>query len=318
MNMSGLRATVAALLLALVAGPALANPADESADREQRLREAREALERAAREIAELTTEVYGPGLMRHIEMHIGGPRRAMLGINLGPAEGGDKGVRVQGVSPGGPAADAGVKAGDVITGIDGKPVGTGRDLLQAMEGVEPGQKVALELRRDGRSQKVTVTARESDRPMLAQAFAMPHGPLQGGAPMHGRHWLLAGWGDAELVTMTPGLGRYFGTDKGVLVVRAPSDSALGLQDGDVIQAIGSREPQNAPHAMRILRSYQPGETIELRIMRDRKAQTLRGVAPEGPVRIQRRERIVVPGKTPPAPAAPPAPRPPGASPTSA
>ena len=84
-------------------------------------------------------------------------------------------------------------------------------------------------------------------------------------------HWLLGGWGDAEFVTLTPQLGRYFGADKGVLVARAPEDAALGLQDGDVIVAIGGREPQDGRHAMRILRSYQPGEPVELRILRDRR-----------------------------------------------
>ena len=43
---------------------------------------------------------------------------------------------------------------------------------------------------------------------------------------------------DMELATISPQLGSYFGTDKGVLVVRAPTDGALKLEDGDVILAI--------------------------------------------------------------------------------
>jgi S1-C subfamily serine protease len=94
-------------------------------------------------------------------------------------------------------------------------------------------------------------------------------------------HWLLHEWGDAEFVTVTPGLGRYFGTDKGVLVARAPEDSTLGLQDGDVIVSIGGRQPENGRHAVRILRSYQSGETVELKILRDRRAQTLSAQIPK-------------------------------------
>ncbi len=55
---------------------------------------------------------------------------------------------------------------------------------------------------------------------------------------------------------------------------------------------------------MRILRSYQPGETVELRILRDRRAQTLKGEVPER-ARHEFRLRHVEP---PPAPAAPAAP----------
>jgi serine protease DegS len=110
----------------------------------------------------------------------------------------------------------------------------------------------------------------------------VPALPALAALPFEGDvHWLLEDWGDAEFVTMTPGLGHYFGTDKGVLVARAPEDASLGLKDGDVIVAIGGREPQNGRHAMRILRSYQPGEAVEMRILRDRRAQTLSVKVPE-------------------------------------
>jgi len=131
---------------------------------------------------------------------------------------------------------------------------------------------------------------------------AMP--PMRGMAHARGPHWLLEGWSDAELVKVTPALGRYFGTDKGVLVARAPTDATLGLQDGDIIVAIGGREPQSGSHAMRILRSYQPGESVEIRILRDRKAQTLKAAVPEDAV-----ERVpqmkVVPSTLPVEPASP-------------
>jgi len=116
---------------------------------------------------------------------------------------------------------------------------------------------------------------------------------------------LLDEWGDAEFVTLTPGLGRYFGADKGVLVARVPGDSTLGLQDGDVIVSIAGREPQNGRHAMRILRSYQPGEKIELRILRDRKSQTLSARVPERAEHDVLRRRLAPP--TPPLPPPPPA-----------
>lgn len=305
-------AAVALLATAGVAPPALPQNADEEA-LERRLQDAQRRLEDAAREIAELSGEAAGAGAHREFEVLLPGRRRAMLGVNLGGTESNGGGVRVEGVSPGGPAAEAGVEAGDVIVALEAKPVATGRELVKVMETIEPGQKVALEIRRAGKPVRLVVEARPLDPvffaggsvPGLPAIRAFPVMP-----PMHGMaladdlHWLLEDWGDAELVSLTPGLGRYFGTDKGVLVARAPEDSTLGLQDGDVIVAIGGREPQNGRHAMRILRSYQPGEAVELRILRDRRAQALKARVPKSAQRDVLRRRVVPPAA--PAPPVPP------------
>jgi hypothetical protein len=108
-------------------------------------------------------------------------------------------------------------------------------------------------------------------------------------------------WGDMEMVSLTSDLGRYFGTDDGLLVVRAPSDENLKLRDGDVIQRIDGREPTSVSHAMRILASYQGGETLEIEIMRDRKREKLSVEMPDN-----RRSHLV------PAPAVAPVPATPG------
>jgi S1-C subfamily serine protease len=274
-------AVISIAALAAAAAPATARAEDEAA-LEKRLADAQRRLEDAAREVAELSGEAVGPGAFRQFEYFLPNPHRAMLGVNLGGTEPNGGGVRVEAVSPGGPAAEAGVKAGDVIVAIEAKPVTTGRELVKAMEAIEPGEKVELGLRREGKPMKLAVEARPLDRVLFAGAGAFPAVPPVAGLPFEGvAHWLLDEWGDAEFVTLTPGLGRYFGAEKGVLVARAPEDLALGLKDGDVIVAIGGREPQNGRHAMRILRSYQPGEAVELKILRDRRAQTLSARIPE-------------------------------------
>lgn len=305
-------AAAASALLALAGQAAIAQAADDEAAIEKRLADAQERLEQAAREIAELSANSRGPHL-RKFNIAVPGPGRAMLGINLGGTAADGGGVRVDGVSPGGPAAEAGVRAGDVIVGVDGKSVATSRDLLGAVKELEPGQNVAVDLKRDGKPVKVKIVAREIDRVVIAHpgvALAGMPGiaavPAVPPLPALGAHWLLDEWGDAELVTLTPKLGRYFGAEKGVLVARAPEDESLGLQDGDVIVAIGGREPQDGRHAMRILRSYQPGETVELRILRDRRAQTLSGKVPARATGRDVRYRFA-----PRAPDAPRAPKPP-------
>jgi S1-C subfamily serine protease len=69
-----------------------------------------------------------------------------------------------------------------------------------------------------------------------------------------------------------------------------------------VIVSIGGREPQNGRHAMRILRSYQPGEAVEFRILRDRRTQTISAKIPE------RTGQDVLRRVAPPRPPAPPPP----------
>jgi S1-C subfamily serine protease len=296
---------------ALAASAAGAQAGAGDAAVEKRLQDAQRRLEDAAREVAELSGEAAADGAFQQFEHFLPALRRAMLGVNIGGAEPSGGGVRVDSVSPGGPAAEAGVKAGDVIVAIGAQPVATGRELVRAMEGIEPGEEVELGIRRDGKALKLAVEPRPIDHMFIAGMPALPAVPALPALPRiaalpfdHEMHWLLGGWGDAEFVTLTPRLGRYFAADKGVLVARAPEDAAIGLQDGDVIVSIGGREPQNGPHAMRILRSYQPGESVELKILRDRRPQTLSAKVPE------RGSRDVLRRVTPPKAPAPPLPPP--------
>jgi putative serine protease PepD len=68
------------------------------------------------------------------------------------------EGLFVQAVVPGGPAATAGLQAGDVITSINGQPATSNIQLEELMLTKKPGDTVDLEVSRDGHSSKVTVT----------------------------------------------------------------------------------------------------------------------------------------------------------------
>jgi S1-C subfamily serine protease len=84
-----------------------------------------------------------------------------------------------------------------------------------------------------------------------------------------------------ELVTLDEDLGAYFGTSEGLLVVRAPGDSDLGLRSGDVILSIDGRAPTSPSHALRILRSYDQGESVSMQIMRNKSRTTVDFMVPE-------------------------------------
>lgn len=116
-----------------------------------------------------------------------------------------------------------------------------------------------------------------------------------------------------EFVELNPGLGEYFGTSEGLLVVNTPKDSSLQLKPGDVLLKIGDRKVTEPSQAYRILRSYSSGESVNLDIMRKQKKQTLTVKMPEKEKERTIRHRDVeapVPPTPPTPPTAPPPPSP--------
>jgi S1-C subfamily serine protease len=213
-----------------------------------------------------------------------------VLGITIGADDDGPvEGVAILGISPGGAAAESGLRAGDIITAINSELLTADNDreanekLLDFMQGVEEGDELTIEYLRKGKSQTVEVSPRSMHGGVFAfefdgSDFTVPGFPV----PPNVRNfenflWINggSGLGDMELVKLTERLGSYFGTDEGLLIVRAPKNEELKLQDGDVIQSIDGRSPTSVNHAMRILGSYQSGETVNIEIMRDKRKRTI-------------------------------------------
>jgi S1-C subfamily serine protease len=95
-------------------------------------------------------------------------PAHAYLGVETAPGAGvdGGRGVVVVSVQPGGPAAKAGVRAGDIIDAIDGKPLRGVVDLNATVSAHRPGQAISLTMRRDGR--RLTLHAVLAKQPRAA------------------------------------------------------------------------------------------------------------------------------------------------------
>jgi S1-C subfamily serine protease len=71
------------------------------------------------------------------------------------------RGVLVAQAEPGGPAARAGIREGDVIWAFNGNPVADGNSLRNQVASTQPGTEVTLTIFRDGREQQVSVTLGE-------------------------------------------------------------------------------------------------------------------------------------------------------------
>jgi putative serine protease PepD len=83
-------------------------------------------------------------------------PEHAYLGVSTAPAQNG--GAQVGEATAGGPAAEAGIRNGDVITEVDGDQVQDPDDVAAAIEDAKPGDKVDVKVQRDGSEQTIEVT----------------------------------------------------------------------------------------------------------------------------------------------------------------
>ncbi len=238
---------------------------------------------------------------------------RPKMGVLLGSDEWNPEtdpiGAVIQAITPGGPAEEAGIKSGDIITMADGQPLARtrrsddspGDKLVSIIREHEEGDTMRVEYRRGDETHTADVVLRKMEP--RAYAFGLGGDSLRRGIQIYTRpeidiavpqfefatplEWpvvesfLPFRWLDVELVTLDEELGEYFGTSEGLLVVKAPRDETLGLRSGDVILNIDGREPTNARHALRIMRSYEPGESINIEIMRDQRRQTVTVTVPE-------------------------------------
>jgi S1-C subfamily serine protease len=269
---------------ARVAGEQGALRAAEQARIEAKLEAARARLEAAANEVAQLSVQM-GKPVVQRFSTHTAGAPHSVIGAQI-DLRNDSAGARVLDVSPGGAADEAGMRAGDVIVsvnGTDAKGEGGSHRAVRAIQDAAPSARLSVKVLRDGKPKDLVVTARAMDIPpaIVTDRFALfPGAPAT--APVYSfRELGIPTLSNMQLATLTPGLGHYFGTQKGVLVVRAPTKSDFQLQDGDVILSIDGREPTSGAHATRILASYQTGEKVTLHIMRDRKPLNLEAKLPE-------------------------------------
>jgi serine protease Do len=89
-------------------------------------------------------------------------------------------GVLVQEVQPGGPADRAGLKAGDIITTVDGRSIKDGDDLVNEIASRRPGSTVRLGYVREGKPMDTTVTIGDRDKVFAEMTNSQPETAQEG------------------------------------------------------------------------------------------------------------------------------------------
>lgn len=231
-------------------------------------------------------------------------------------------GAYISAVTPGGPAAKAGVRSGDVITKLAGKAVtGSGDEtpgikLIAMIGALEPNKAVDVQLRRGNDTKTVKVTPSDDETffagPVMVDSIRRTFGTMfeapsvagvrtrtgmdpemmriieRNGDPLTSGSYqfsvattaMRGPLASLEMATLNAGLGSYFGTTDGVLIINAGEKQELGLLPGDVVTAVDGRKVTSPSQLMRILRTYEQGEEFKLQIMRQKRAESVTGKMP--------------------------------------
>ena len=164
------------------------------------------------------------------------------------------RGALVNDVRSGGPAAAAGLRAGDVIVGLDGREISRASDMAAILAMALPGQKVAFDVWRDARASRIVATLGDADKiPPPAQAMPAP------GASFDRLGLTMRPLRPGE-VDFAPGTG---------LLVEATSghSKAAGMQPGDVVLAINGTPVATLEQAQEVVARYEG--SLALLVVRD-------------------------------------------------
>ncbi len=213
-------------------------------------------------------------------------------------------------VVPESPADQVGIRRGDIIVGLDGSPVGGPRGLVRRLRDHDVGERIEIEILRDGEKQALSVELGARPRRWSLR--------LGDDDDPHSFHWNQEGFeeqmeqlrerlegmqfemprieGDfhffahkpklgLQLVDATPELREHLGgsADAGVLVgkvMKGMPAEAAGIQVGDLIESVDGETIEDAGDLVRALED-KSGESITIGVIRDRRPLQIDVVLPD-------------------------------------
>ena len=199
---------------------------------------------------------------------------RAILGVYTDPY-GDANGARVSSVVSNGPADDAGIRKGDLITKIGNKPINSSKDLIETIEDHNGGEKVRVTLERDGKEMEVValladkITHKRHETydysvPDLHATFRMPQ------AFIHSYKYL----GEDNSFEYTPEMGISGKTDneeRGVKVLDVKPNSPAydaGIEPGDIIIRVDNFRTATVDDLRDVLDDVWLHQTVNVKLIR--------------------------------------------------
>ena len=219
-----------------------------------------------------------------------GAVHRGAIGVTFHPnpaalrSFGADHGVVIDGVEPGTPAERAGLRVGDVIVSIDGKPLSSGDDLVAVVADSDIGKKLKVDFLRDRRPMSAMVEVGDRNK-IVGQLrtnqlrVERPSGEESGGGGVLGVSvrplTREQGQKVAELAEKL-----HLGSAQGVRVAEIKPDSfaeELGVQPGDVVLSINHQPVASIDDFNRLQAQLKSGSDVLVLVARagDGSLQTL-------------------------------------------
>lgn len=169
------------------------------------------------------------------------------------------RGALIADVAPDGPAADAGLQAGDIILRAGDTRIDSSETLPRVIGRLTPGENVALVIQRDGRERTIELEVGqwpENQGVMAGDSSDRPNDTRIGLA----------------VSPLTPEQRQQLEVDAGVLVRQVARDSAAaqaGIRPGDVVVTLAG-EAIDSPDGLRDVASkLTPGQAVPVRLNRD-------------------------------------------------
>ena len=198
--------------------------------------------------------------------------QRGYIGVSLGTIDAAaaealgverNRGELISSVTPGGPAARAGVEQGDIVVSVAGQPVTPDATVAYLISQQRVGSRVPIEVLRNGQRRNLTlaIAERPTEQELARINGIETEGGDEGTAGEDGKPAESSGQASARaslglsLQTLTPDLARRGGLTgdvRGVVVsdVDAASDAAVkGLRAGDIILSV-NRTATTSPEAV--------------------------------------------------------------------
>ncbi|MCX5677243.1 MAG: PDZ domain-containing protein [Planctomycetota bacterium] len=198
-------------------------------------------------------------------------PPTPYLGVMVGPVEenaAGEGGARVNSIIPGGPAAEAGLAEGDLITHVGDKRVIGPQQFVELIHEYKPGDRITIKWTRDGKEMEKRIVL--AARPGQGPASSRREEGQKETQPAEAFLGVMA-------APLTEDMKQIAGTERGVLInsLRDGSPAAeAGLLPGDVITAVDGKDVTTPAELIDVVRTRKPGDTARIDYYRSGKKRT--------------------------------------------